>query len=71
MVNILSLEFLVSQTAWYEVCHGKMCMEFEEAHLVKGLFRLHQEIQSTLAISTSVISNNRLSRSEILVPVLR
>ena len=27
-------------------------------------------IQSTLAISTSVISNNRLSRSEILVPVL-
>ena len=30
---------------------------------------IHQ-IQSTLAISTSVISNNRLSRSEILVPVL-
>ena len=28
------------------------------------------QIQSTLAISTSVISNNRLSRSEILVPVL-
>ena len=27
-------------------------------------------IQSTLVISTSVISNNRLSRSGILVPVL-
>ena len=27
-------------------------------------------IQSTLVISTSLISNNRLSRSEILVPVL-
>ena len=27
-------------------------------------------LQSTLPISTSVISNNRLSRSEILVPIL-
>ena len=27
-------------------------------------------IQSTLAISTSVISNNRFSRSKILVPIL-
>ena len=36
VVNILSLVLLVSQTAWYELCHGKMCMEFEEAHLVKG-----------------------------------
>ena len=31
---------------------------------------LPKQLQSTLAISTSVISNNRLSRSEILVPVL-
>ena len=28
------------------------------------------EIQSTLVISTSVISNNRLSRTENLIPVL-
>ena len=28
------------------------------------------QVQSTLVISTSLISNNRLSGSEILVPVL-
>ena len=32
------------------------------------LFRIH--IQLTLVISTSLISSNRLSRSEILIPVL-
>ena len=31
---------------------------------------IHFNIQSTLVISTSVISNNRLSRREYLIPVL-
>ena len=31
---------------------------------------LEKEVQSTLVISTSVISNNRLSRTENLIPVL-
>ena len=36
--------------------------------LRNGLEFISYIIQSTLAISTSVISNNWLSRSEILVP---
>ena len=39
----------------------------ERTHSAQGTSR---NIQSTLAISTSVISNNRLFRSEILVPAL-
>ena len=34
------------------------------------LFIMTNSIQSTLIISTSVISNNRLSRRENLIPVL-
>ena len=33
-------------------------------------FQFPNELQSTLIISNSLISNNRLSRSEYLVPVL-
>ena len=36
----------------------------------KALFRSTNDMQSTLVISISIISNNHLSRSENLVPVL-
>ena len=35
----------------------------------KGIFFFHLKVTVDLVISTSLISNNRLSRSEILVPV--
>ena len=37
---------------------------------INTMFSLEEKVQSTLVISTSLISNNRLSRSENLVPVL-
>ena len=37
---------------------------------LETVFGMQYELQSALVISTSLISNNRLSRSEILVPVL-
>ena len=40
------------------------------AFLVLFLLRSYLDVQSTLVISTSLISNNRLSRCENLVPVL-
>ena len=46
-----------------------LCLN-EDLSKSKVLFRILIYLQSTLAISTSVISNNRLSRNKILVPVL-
>ena len=51
------------------ICETTIKIVLEERTLHKRLF-YQKHIQSTLAISTSVISNNWLSRSEILVPVL-
>ena len=50
------------------------CVEVSQMLSFRGLlpsyWAIQRDIQSTLVISTSVISNNRLSRRENLIPVL-
>ena len=48
----------------------KLENKFSIVHCNIQSFTNKKDIQSTLVISTSVISNNRLSRKENLIPVL-
>ena len=62
--------------------HGIQCMQWSSLIISEMLLEIHAaenvifstlinpQIQSTLAISTLVISSNRLYRNKILVPVL-
>ena len=64
----------VSELPVYVLWHFSLSSVAKESlyyvHTVLFVFFPSMHIQSTLVISTSVISNNRLSRRENLIPVL-
>ena len=60
----------VCLTEKHEVCMQEFTMPILQRIYLQSLVLSLNIVQSTLVISTSFISNNRLSQSEILVPVL-
>ena len=67
----VTLMMLLLHVGKHSTCTTFMAMQME---LFQWLFHVIQQqrlnLQSTLVISTSVISDNRLSRCENLIPVL-